>query len=195
MMERLMEMAKKVTDGAEIYALDETGDGVGFENGRLKEIESKSQSGVSLRIIKNGNLGFAYTKNLINPEEFLQNALDSLKGKVEAPFEFPFTRPVTPLNTFDPSVERLSNGTLVEECQRICDYLASKTEGQVNVSAGRGTGRIRILNSRGTDVSTTSSVYGLHTSLLFPNSYASIHRPWVHKGFERAPDPYLRFIL
>jgi PmbA protein len=194
-MERLMEMAKKVTDGAEIYALDETGDGVGFENGRLKEIESKSQSGVSLRIIKNGNLGFAYTKNLINPEEFLQNALDSLKGKVEAPFEFPFTRPVTPLNTFDPSVERLFNGTLVEECQRICDYLASKTEGQVNVSAGRGTGRIRILNSRGTDVSTTSSVYGLHTSLLFPNSYASIHRPWVHKGFERAPDPYLRFIL
>lgn len=92
-MERLMEMAKKVTDGAEIYALDETGDGVGFENGRLKEIESKSQSGVSLRIIRNGNLGFAYTKNLINPEEFLQNALDSLKGKVKAPFEFPLPVP------------------------------------------------------------------------------------------------------
>ena len=32
MMERLLEMARKAADAAEIYALDETGDGVGFEN-------------------------------------------------------------------------------------------------------------------------------------------------------------------
>ncbi len=194
-MERLMEMAEKVSGSVEIYALEESGDGVGFENGKLKEIESNSQSGISLRIIKNGHLGFAYTKNLINREEFLQNALDSLKGEVEAPFDFPFPRDLPVLNTFDPSMEHLSNATLVEECQRVCDFLVSKTEGQVNVSAGRRTGRIRILNSRGTDVSTTSSAYGLHTAILFPNSYASIHRPWVHKRFENAPDSYLRFIL
>ena len=194
-MERLMEMAKKVSDSAEIYVLDETGDGVGFENGRLKEIESTSQSGISLRIIKAGHLGFAYTKNLINPEEFLQNALDSLKGEVEAPFDFPFPHDLPVLDTFDPSVESLSNATLVEECRRICDFLVSKTEGQVNVSAGRRTGRIRILNSRGADMSTALSVYGLHASILFPNSYASIHRPWVRKRFEAAPDSHLRFIL
>ena len=194
-MERLMEMAKKVTEAVEIYDLEEAGDSVGFENGRLKEIESKSQSGISLRIIKDGHMGFAYTKNLINPEEFLQNALESLKGKVEAPFDFPLTCQLPVLNTFDPSIEHLSNRTLVEECERICDFLTSKTKGQVNVSAGRRTGRVRIFNSRGTDVSTASSVYGLHTAVLFPNSYASIHRPRVHKGFERAPDSYLQFIL
>ena len=194
-MERLMEMAKQAGDSAEIYALEEAGDSISFENGRLKEVESQSQSGMSLRLIKGGTLGFAYTKNLINREEFLSNALDSLKGEVESRFDFPFTRHVPPLDTYDPSIEDLSNKAMVEECQRVCDVLASKTEGQVNVSAGRRTGRVRILNSRGTDLSTTSSVYALHTSILFPNSYASIHRPWVQKGFKPVPDSHLQFIL
>ena len=110
-MERLMEMAKKVSDGVEIYALEESGDGISFENGALKDIESKFQAGISLRIIKDGQLGFAYTKNLINREEFLENVLEnvleSLKGKVEVPFDFPFTRHLPGLNTYDPSIESL----------------------------------------------------------------------------------------
>ena len=53
-MERLMEMAGKVSDQAEVYALDQTTDGVSFENGKLKDIESSLQSGVSLRLIKDG---------------------------------------------------------------------------------------------------------------------------------------------
>jgi len=71
-MEQLMEMAKRVSDQVELYALEEMGDGVSFENGKLKEIESQSQSGISLRVIRDGHLGFAYTKSLINREEFLQ---------------------------------------------------------------------------------------------------------------------------
>ena len=193
-MERLMEMAKRVSEGAELFILEESGDEVSFENGALKDIESKTQSGISLRIVKDGYGGFAYTKNLINREEFLGNALNSLKGKVEAPFEFPFTHHLPALDTDDPSIEHLSNTTLVEECERICEGLASKAVGQINVSAGRRRSRMRILNSRGTDLSTTSSVYGLHGAVLFPNSYASIHRPWVQKGFEPVPESYLRFI-
>jgi len=195
MMERLMEMARKVSDGVEIYALEESGDSVSFENGTLKDIESHSQSGVSLRIIKEGQLGFAYTKNLINREEFLEDALESLKGKVEVQFDFPLTGHLPSLNTYDSSIESLSNRMMVGECQRVCEGLAPKTEGQVNVSAGRKRSRIRILNSRGTDISTRSSVCAFHTAIMFPNSYASIHRPWVNKRFKEVPDSNLQFIL
>jgi len=195
MMEQLLEMAKKVSEGAEVYAIEEAGDSVSFENGRLKEIETKSQSGLTLRIIKNGTLGFAYTKNLIHPGELLRNALDSLKGKVEISFDFSLPGRLPVLDTHDPSVEYLSNKTLVEECKRICDFLVPKTDGQVNVSAGRKVSRIRILNSHGTDASAAFSAYGLYTSILFPSSYASIHRPWIKKSFERVPDSHLDFIL
>lgn len=195
MMEKLMEMAKKVSDGVEIYALEEAGDSVSFENGALKDIESKSQAGISLRIIKDGQLGFAYTKNLINRKELLENALESVKGKVDVQFDFPFTHHLPPLQTYDPSIEHLSNRTMVEECQRICEGLVPRTKGQVNVSAGRRTGQMRILNSHGTDLSASSSVYALHAAIMFPNSYASVHRPWVDKRFEKVPDSHLQFVL
>ncbi len=195
MMERVMEMARRVSDEVELYSNETKEDSVSFENGKLKDIEGKSQSGVSLRIIKDGCLGFSYTKNLIDREEFLRNALDSLKGRVEVSFHFPSTGEIPALETFDPAIEALSNQTMVDECGRVCEWLSSKTEGQVNVSAGKEATRVRILNSAGTDLSTTSSVYALHSAIMFPNSYASIHRPWISKRFERVPDSHLQFLL
>jgi len=104
-MEKLLEMAKKVADQAEVYSLEETADTIRYENAALKDIESKRQSGISLRVIRDGKLGFAYTKNLLNREEFLQNALDSLKGGVEAFFDFPKTVAAPRVESFDPSMK------------------------------------------------------------------------------------------
>jgi len=194
-MEKLLEIASKKTDQAEIYSLDETSDEIRFEDGKLKDIESKSQSGISLRMIKEGKLGFAYTKNLINPEETLQNAFASLKGGVEAPFSLPLTRLDLPLKTYDPSIEGLSNADIVEECKRVCDIIAPKTKGQVNLSAGRKIVRIRLINSQGTDLSSTSSFYFLGTEILYPGSYSSIHRGLIGKRFIQADNEYTNFLL
>lgn len=194
-MERLLEMAKKVCDQAEVYHVEESTDGVSFENAKLKNIESKVQSGVSLRILKDGKMGFAYTKNLLHPEDLLEHALDSLKGEVEAPFDFPLTKEVPQLETYDPSVETLPTSALVEECQRVCDHLASRTKGQINVSAGRAVIRRRILNGHGTDLSTVSSIYSLNTEILYPGSYSAIQRQFVDKKFGKTPQEHLDFSL
>jgi PmbA protein len=79
-MERLLEMAEKVCDQAEIFALDYTSNQVSFQNAKLHDIDTNMQSGLSLRIIKDGKSGFAYTRNLLDREEFLQNALEAVKG-------------------------------------------------------------------------------------------------------------------
>jgi PmbA protein len=127
--ERLMEMAAKVSDQAEIYSLEEVSDGISFENATLKDIESKSQSGLSLRLIRQGRLGFAYTRNLLHRQEVLRNGLDSLKGEVEAAFDFPLTKDLPPLDTVDPSLEETSNAAMVEECNRVCGFLSEKRAG------------------------------------------------------------------
>ena len=194
-MEELLEMARKRADQAEVYSLDEAADEVRFEDGKLKDIESESQSGVSLRIIKEGKLGFAYTKNLIHPEETLQNAFDSLKGGVEAPFQLPLTKEGLPLDTYDPSIESLSNAEIVEECRRVCEVVLPKTKGQVNLSAGRKIVRIRLINSQGTDLSSTSSFYFFGAEILYPGSYSSIHREVLGKKFVEADSETVRFIL
>ena len=93
-MERLLEMALKVSDQVEVYSIQETKNTVSFENSQLKNMAVSIQSGLSLRIVKNGRLGFAYTKNLIDRNGVLNGALSSLKGGAEAPGGFPGTQTV-----------------------------------------------------------------------------------------------------
>jgi PmbA protein len=194
-MEQLLEMAKKVADQVEVYSLHETSDVIRFENAKLKEIESKVQDGISLRIIKDGKLGFSYTKNLINREGLLENALHSLRGGVEVLFDLPRTIDPPSVNSYDPSIEDLSNGTIVDECQRVCHGLISRTKGQINLGSSRHVSGIRVINSHGTDLSARSSFYSFGAEILYPGSYAAINRQTVHKTFKRTPEDDIEFIL
>jgi PmbA protein len=193
-MEQLLEMAMRVSDSAEVYTIDTSGDRISFEDSRLKDIKSGIQSGVSLRVLKNGFYGFAYTKTLSNREKLIQNALDSLKGKVDGDFAFPLTKDIHDLNTFDPAAEKLSNSQIVDECSRVCDFFSRRIEGQINVSAHRSLGRLRLLNSSGTNLSFNSSSYGFHTGLLYPYSAAALHRTFISKSFQIFPEEYLQFL-
>jgi PmbA protein len=186
-MDQLLEKAQKTANQSEIYLLETEHDHIQFENGRLKDMESKTQSGLSLRIIKNGFLGFAYTKNLLNPAELLQQALDSLQGKVEASFDFPQNRALPSLNAYDPLLETIPNTELVEEGLRVCDYLKSKAEGEINVSIQRSLYNMKLLNSQGFEQSMKGSSYNLNVSLLFPGSQAGLDRHIMEKGFQPIP--------
>lgn len=192
-MEALLEIAKKVSDQVEIYSLEQTIDSVSFEDAKLKDVDSKLQSGTSLRIIKDGKLGFAFTRNLISGEEFLQNALDSLS--VEAGFDLPITRDPAQLDTYNSAIETLTNTNIVDECHRICEMLGPRRSGQINIEAGRVTSRVRLINSNGTDLSSRSSLYYCYTAIMYPGSYSSISRLVALKHFERTPDEHLNFIV
>ncbi|MFP3897962.1 MAG: TldD/PmbA family protein [Dehalococcoidia bacterium] len=192
-MEALLEIAKKVSDQVEVYSLEQTIDSVSFEDAMLKDIDSKLQSGTSLRIIKDGKLGFAFTRNLISGEELLQNALDSLS--VEVGFDLPVTQDPAQLDTYDSAIENLTNTDIVNECNRICEMLGPKRSGQINIEAERVTSRVRLINSNGTDLSSRSSQYYCYTAIMYPGSYSSISRLVASKHFERIPDEHLSFIV
>lgn len=187
-MEQLLQMAKKICDKTEIYSIEYADNSVFFENAKLNNMDSKFQSGISLRIIKEGKLGFAYTRNLTNRQEFLQNALESLKGGVGAGFEFPLTRKLPQLNTFDSSVENLSAEKIVGECARVCDLFKSKTDSEIEMAASAHIGSIRIMNSAGTDVSMRSSEYGIFGNIIYPGTGVGIWRAFQSKGFGKMPD-------
>lgn len=187
-MEKILEMAMKVCDKAEVYSYEPKNISVSFENAKLHDIESKFQAGVSLRIIKDGKLGFAYTRNLINRDELLKNALDSLEGKVKAEYNFPFTKDIAQLDTYDSSIEKISGTEMVEECNRICDLLKVETDGEITVGSEKEIVEIRIINSAGTDISAQSSGYIIWASLIFPGGASGITRIFQNKTFKKIPD-------
>jgi PmbA protein len=187
MMEKLLEQAKKVCDKAEVYALDISNHVVNFEDAKLHDIDSKFQSGVSLRIIKDGKLGFAYTRNLIDREELINNALESLKGGVVAEYAFPLTGKINQLDTYDSEIENISGADMVAECNRVCDILRSKTDGEIIMGTSVETENVRILNSEGTDVSGRNGYFFAIAYIGYPGSGGGLWRANIGKKFTEYP--------
>jgi PmbA protein len=188
-------MTKKVCDKAEIYSTESTQSSVSFENAKLHDIDSSLQSGISLRVIKDGQLGFAYTKNLMDREEFLQNAIDSLRGGVRVDYDFPFTKHLPGLDTYNSSVKTMSNSRLLDECARVCNLLKSGTDGEISATSFISIQKTRIINSEGTDISDRSTLCGTGSNVIYPGSGSGIRRIFKSKGFEETPDEILNEII
>jgi PmbA protein len=192
-MERLLEIARKHADAVTVYQVSGTQDGVGFENGRLKSADSSMGSGTALTLVKDGKQGFAYTRNLIDREGLVRDALAALTGGVEAAGDLP--QPVK-LPQLDTAAEQVGgNAQLAEECRRLTGYLSGRVKGQVNTGAGRGEGEVRLLTSSGVDARQRSTRYFAMAQVLFPGSYSSIGRFCTAKAFMPFPDADLRFIV
>ena len=193
-MDSLLSKARRTCDQAETYSAERASDMVSFENARMKNIKSTIQSGIGLRILKDGKQGFSYTKNLVDDDELMQNALDSLQSGVEGLYTFPLTKKSSALETYNMGIERVSTSTLVEECSRVCELLAQRTQGQINLSASRSAVTINLKNTAGTDLSLKASIYALSTEILYPHTSASLHRVFISKSFKVADDDYIDFL-
>ena len=60
-MEHILAQAKKVAEEAEVFQVSSEETQVHFEANRLKQIQTKQQTSVALRIVKKGRIGYATT--------------------------------------------------------------------------------------------------------------------------------------
>ncbi|MBI5623416.1 MAG: TldD/PmbA family protein [Elusimicrobia bacterium] len=181
-MEKLLALAGKAADQAEVYSLESRSSSVDFENAELHDIKSELTSGTALRVLKGGKLGFACTRNLRDREELVRNALASLAGGVEAGFDLPAKAPATGLKTSDPAAARTKSADLAAECARMAGELKSRTKGEITAGAAAAEQTLRIANTRGLDVTVRSSECAFRAGAIFPGSASSISRVFKAKG-------------
>jgi PmbA protein len=191
-MERLLEIARKQADAVTVYQVDGAHDNVGFENGRLKNVDSGMSSGTALTLVKDGKQGFAFTRNLIDREGLVRDAVAALAGGVESAGDLPQPVKLPKLDTASEQTD--GNTVLADECRRMTDYLSSRVAGQVNLGASRGSGEVRVLTSSGVDARQRSTHYFAVATVLYPGSYSGIGRVFTAKGFAPFPDAELKFI-
>ncbi len=155
----MLSIAHKRVDQAEIYFYNSQTNHAKYENGRLDEIKSSIQSGYSLRIIKDHTLGFGYTKNIRDPEAFVELTLNSLKTNTRANFSFP--EPFIPqrLNTYNPEIEKVNMPQVIEECNRILEIVKTRIDGKVDILAAYGVSEIHIANTNGLNLNDRFSFY------------------------------------
>lgn len=194
-MQEFIKKALNKCDQAELYNIDSKEINVEFNDGKLHNIESSLQSGYTLRIIKDKLLGFAYTKNLLAPQELIDNAVKSLEGKVKADYSFPATEQLPDLKTYDPDITRVSTAQAVEECARISDLVKRQTKAEIELVSSINMDNINITNSSGTELAQKQSVFSIWMNLCYPGGAAGLSESNFDFNFQPLPDDKLNAII
>lgn len=174
MMEKLLDIAKSRGCKAEVFSIRNKDLSMSKVNGAVSDVSASIQSGVSLRVIKDGKIGMAYTKNLINREELVDNAIASLNAGVEADYDFPASGTVSHLLEYDPAVEEKGYDDLKDLISGMEPLYRNIKAGVLSVSAGVDISEISLTNTSGANlVQKESGVYS-GASIMYPGTSSGL---------------------
>ena len=169
-MEKLLKLASEAADQAEVYFTEGSMDDLEFTDGKLDKADSSLQSGIALRVVKNGRMGLAHTRNLLDREALVRQALIGAENGVEVTFRMPLTRNLPELETYAPAIDKLRKEELLDRGRAVIDYIKSRVEGQVNLGKDYGTEHQGVLNSAGTFLESRHSQFTIYTNMIFPGT-------------------------
>ena len=161
-MEELLKLAKKAADEAEVFQITSEETPVHFEANHLKNIQSKESSSVSLRIIKNGKLGYAAASGAIEPQILLDIALETAQFGMPAKFDFPTDTAFPPVKVLDPAVAKVTIAEMIELGHQMIEPVLKSTPGiMCDAGVSKDTMTLKVINSRGGQTSYRKSTFGL----------------------------------
>lgn len=158
--DRVLDLARKAGLDAEVMYIDNEETPVVFETNRLKSILSRQTRGASIRIIKDGRIGFASTNRLDDPSALLAMALETVQFGARAAFTFPGAATFTPTKIFDEAVADAPVGNLVQLGQQLIDRVL-EGNGDILCEAriSKSVMTVRIANTKGGDFSYRKSAF------------------------------------
>ncbi len=181
-MEKLLRIAESRGCRAEVYTVRNKSLGMGKINGAVNEVSASIQSGVSLRVIKDGMTGMSYTKNLIDGEELVDNAMASLEAGVEADYDYPASGEAKYTGEYDEAVESMDFADLKAGMEELEKLYSGVKSGIVGVNAGCGTTEITIMNSSGARlVHRESGVYRMGL-MIYPGTSTGLRNIFQGKS-------------
>lgn len=140
---------------------------VSFKNNRLYSISESENSGFGIRINKESRTGFSYTNEFENISDAVKRSLAMCSyGDVEN-----FTLPDNASASFEPYDEAIAGFNISDEIARaekmIDDIKSVYPQISIDMGISSSTGTVRLVNSRGIDVSYRESYYGLSLSCSY----------------------------
>ena len=148
---QILEAAKKAgAQQAEAYQVSNEEMPVRFEANRLKELNSRHTSGVALRVIANGRMGFASSTRPGDVTDLVHAAMETAPFGPEAQFDFPKQTEAPGVDVYDAATEAISVDDLVEVGQSLIDaVVAAQPDILCDASVRRSAGEVTLANSSG----------------------------------------------
>jgi PmbA protein len=165
----LEEARKRGAEHAEVYHVATEETPVRFEANRLKELNARQTTGVAVRVIAGGRLGFASSTRPGDVADVVKAALETAPFGPEAKFVFPASAEPASVDTYDPAIELLSVDQMIDTGQQLVDTArGAGAELQCDASVRKATGTVTIANTSGGHFSHRASSVSawLHGTLI-----------------------------
>jgi len=152
--DKCVKEVEKLSDAWEIYIANTESIEVESKKDILSFAKEEIDSGVGIRIIKDGKIGFAYTSDLDKIPQTAKKALDNAKlNKVDENYEFASVEKVSDVKgTYDKKYDDLS---LDECCEFLENIIERAKENKCDISSAgfsASKGEELILNSNGVSI-------------------------------------------
>ena len=139
---------------------------VGFENDRLNEIRQGQSSGISIRAVKDGKIGFSYSSNPDELDAVAESAIRMAPYGKKYDYDFASKAVSEHTRPFDERCGELNPDKLVAICNHIKDVVKEiDSEALVDCSVGGGIGESRIVTSNEQDCAEKESSFAYSVSL------------------------------
>lgn len=175
-MEKLLALAKQSADEAEVFFTEDSGDSIEFSDSKLEKADTSMSAGLALRVIKDGRIGLAHTRNLLDREALVKQALQSASNGMEASFHFPATPDLPILPTQNRELVELGKEELISRGKELIAYVNARTRGQFNLQYWYNSGKMGIMNSAGTSLEMASTDFVIFCQLVFPGTGSGLYK-------------------
>ncbi len=170
-------LRKKGLEEFEVYLEETESHPVTFEQNELQSLESKVETGVGLRIIRDGRLGFSSTNDIDKPEEVVDFAIESSKFGEKVEFQFPEPQQYQSYQIFSnegwPEKERIEIGrSFLEKLREFGSDI------KIDMELVYARQRISIVNSKGleTHLERTRYFFGISGFTITESGFV-----WVYE--------------
>ncbi len=163
MSKRITERLGSMAEAYELYSADSRNISVSFENDRLNEISRGESSGVGIRAVKQGKIGFSYSSKPGDVANVAESAVRLAPWGKPYDYEFAARQQSKASVPYDPACGDLN----VEQLVKLCDSIKRTIKGiapdaTVDCSIGGGTAESRLATSRGQECGENSSSFGYY---------------------------------
>jgi PmbA protein len=186
--ERILSLAKKEAEQAELFTISSKIIPVNFQANRLKEIQAKESITNALRLIKGGKIGFAQANGFVEPKKLVEMAEETCQFGMPAKFDFPGSKVYPEVQVLDPEVEKLSLENMVEVGDQLISAVTKHTPSIVcEAAVTKGIITVSIINSAGGNASYSKSFFNIslegvlirNEDMLFVGDSLSSCRPII----------------
>ena len=161
-MEEILDLALKVSEAAEVFWASSEETPVSFQANHLKGIQSKQSSSVYLRVIKNGQLGYAAASGYFDNQKLVDIAIETAQFGMPGKFDFPAPGYFPQTKIFDSDVEKILVSEMIDLGQRLIDPIIRSTQGILcDAGVSKETISIRLVNSSGSQAEYRKTTFGL----------------------------------